>query len=201
MARWRDNLAAIKSAISDVEKRLDGEWREFADGRHALPRRADTLKLWRNLSSDAAVVEHVIIPARLAQPAVPCPAHHYPDLLLRLNKLHERRRCYWCGDVLALVAMNRDHVIPLWIRRQMGLGKSVGQERVCRTCNTEKGGMPPALFARIRLNAVACASERELWGDICRRIQGGEHGSLLDYAVAEMQRPVPPMKERLGLRS
>lgn len=187
--RWTERAAELRAAIVQIELKLDKEWAEFDAGASPLPYRTATKKMWRDLNTDLARIEHAIIPAEAARTADSGPRTEY-KLLVSLDKLRSKRRCFWCNDEKPMFLITRDHVIPAWVRKQMGLDATSGLVAACQDCNNDKGGMPPALYARIKDDRLECARQRIQWNDFAGRIREGERGSLLEWVIMEMERPI-----------
>lgn len=77
------------------------------------------------------------------------------------------RNCFWCGPQEH--RLTDDHLVPKWAlkiipttRIAMLAGLTI-KVRVCPGCNNDKSAMPPAEYARYRLNAQVMALQRGVW--------------------------------------
>ena len=61
-------------------------------------------------------------------------------------------RCYWCEKLCNKQHQNQDHMVPVWAMRMFGKHRFTEDRMIqsCRTCNREKGNMPPGLFQKLR---------------------------------------------------
>lgn len=82
--------------------------------------------------------------------------------------------CFWCAFEGGRREMSQDHLIPRWARavipedRRANLALLIVEVRSCIKCNTAKGPMPPAVYARLRADGPKLRQSRGHWSDVAR---------------------------------
>ena len=116
------------------------------------------------------------------------------------------RPCFWCREVTPAKSSTRDHLIPVWFRRLVRatpkvdggvMGPWMGTALTCLRCNSEKGPMPPAEFARYRLSRPVRLDRHRHWAILAQA--SGEllnNDVWLKRVVKEMLEPFEHNGER-----
>lgn len=104
------------------------------------------------------------------------------------------RSCFWCNARLPPNRVTKDHLVPQWAVLALPVLRNPLAPMIvgaCRPCNQAKGGMPPAVFYRVRASPEKCLLERRRWDAIRNQLNDGpwdhpDNISLRIYVENEM---------------
>jgi len=107
--------------------------------------------------------------------------------------------CYWCGNQFQHYALTRDHLVPQWALRIFPelRDSPANIAKSCAKDNVRKGGMPPALYAEVRLDKYRRDVECRRWGQLQQQLNvssflSDDRKALRAYVLEEMRRPYKP---------
>ncbi len=111
--------------------------------------------------------------------------------------------CFWCQRVLDSKSTTRDHLIPQWACRlfyvQLGQANDRGNVvKACASCNTAKGGMPPATYFEVRVQPGKRKPASEYWHKLQDQVctswtqgNGQVDPQVKAFIIEEMLKSVP----------
>lgn len=79
-------------------------------------------------------------------------------------------QCFWCPNT----AWTVDHLIPQWVFRLIPFrSASLSRREVacCKTCNRDKGNMPPSVFRPIRFDRSERKRQQAYWQVLQERVK------------------------------